>query len=298
MPHVSSQPCLRARAFTLVELLVVIGIIGVLIGLATAVGSKVMGGAKANATRNTLQALDQILATYIKANDGRVPAAYVFDPIWEDQSQRAGANDRIVPIIDGVFRAADPRGRFNSVGLFLYQCKLVGDSQLAQQIQNLPSKVVSNLPVDLTDTPGAGVASITTVLDSWGRPIRYVHPSFDGVFKTRTSASTLPLQSVQLSEQFPTDFSAASAKFKRRDGSQGQLTWNPTMTSDIRRNFFTNADRETSAWRNLSAEAKLGDSDGGTCQGNQPYFYSAGPDGDPSTLEDNVYTVVPKLPKE
>ena len=31
------------------------------------------------------------------------------------------------------------------------------------------------------------------------------------------------------------------------------------------------------------------DSDGGITSGNRPYFYSAGPDGNPATLDDNVY---------
>jgi len=37
-----------------------------------------------------------------------------------------------------------------------------------------------------------------------------------------------------------------------------------------------------------------GDADGGLTT-NKPYFYSAGPDGDPSTIEDNVYTVQPRI---
>ncbi len=37
-----------------------------------------------------------------------------------------------------------------------------------------------------------------------------------------------------------------------------------------------------------------GDADGGLTTG-RPYFYSVGPDGDPSTIEDNVYTVEPKI---
>lgn len=36
------------------------------------------------------------------------------------------------------------------------------------------------------------------------------------------------------------------------------------------------------------------DADGGLTDG-RPYFYSAGPDGDPSTIEDNIYTVQPKI---
>lgn len=37
-----------------------------------------------------------------------------------------------------------------------------------------------------------------------------------------------------------------------------------------------------------------GDADGGLTT-NKPYFYSAGPDGDPSTIDDNVYTVQPQI---
>ncbi|MFI4916603.1 MAG: type II secretion system protein [Phycisphaerales bacterium JB060] len=38
-----------------------------------------------------------------------------------------------------------------------------------------------------------------------------------------------------------------------------------------------------------------GDADGGLTTNGQPYFYSAGPDGDPATTEDNVYLVEPKI---
>ncbi|MEQ9096067.1 MAG: type II secretion system protein [Phycisphaerales bacterium] len=38
-----------------------------------------------------------------------------------------------------------------------------------------------------------------------------------------------------------------------------------------------------------------GDADGGLTTNSRPYFYSAGPDGDPSTVEDNVYLVEPKI---
>lgn len=37
------------------------------------------------------------------------------------------------------------------------------------------------------------------------------------------------------------------------------------------------------------------DADGGLATNGQPYFYSAGPDGDPSTVEDNIYTVQPQI---
>jgi len=53
----------------------------------------------------------------------------------------------------------------------------------------------------------------------------------------------------------------------------------------IRRNRLIKVDRDT--------PDLVPDSDGGLTSGNRPYFYSAGPDGDPSTLEDNVYSNAP-----
>lgn len=38
-----------------------------------------------------------------------------------------------------------------------------------------------------------------------------------------------------------------------------------------------------------------GDADGGLTTNGQPYFYSVGPDGDPSTIDDNVYTTQPNI---
>ncbi len=38
-----------------------------------------------------------------------------------------------------------------------------------------------------------------------------------------------------------------------------------------------------------------GDADGGLTTGGRPYFYSVGPDGDASTIEDNAYTSQPNI---
>ncbi|MGD1916561.1 MAG: type II secretion system protein [Phycisphaerales bacterium] len=38
-----------------------------------------------------------------------------------------------------------------------------------------------------------------------------------------------------------------------------------------------------------------GDADGGLTTGSRPYFYSVGPDGDASTIEDNAYTSQPNI---
>jgi hypothetical protein len=56
--------------------------------------------------------------------------------------------------------------------------------------------------------------------------------------------------------------------------------------------------------RNYSRSYKFGggrgQADEGLCPGNRPYFYSAGPDGDPGTRGDNIYleTARPTYPPE
>ncbi|MEQ8318001.1 MAG: prepilin-type N-terminal cleavage/methylation domain-containing protein [Phycisphaerales bacterium] len=45
----------------------------------------------------------------------------------------------------------------------------------------------------------------------------------------------------------------------------------------------------------IRRDPAMSDGDGGLTTNSRPYFYSAGPDGDPSTIEDNVYLVEPKI---
>lgn len=47
--------------------------------------------------------------------------------------------------------------------------------------------------------------------------------------------------------------------------------------------------------REIRRDPAMMDADGGLATNGQPYFYSAGPDGDPSTVEDNIYTVQPQV---
>ena len=43
------------------------------------------------------------------------------------------------------------------------------------------------------------------------------------------------------------------------------------------------------------SERQEADADGGRPVSGRPYFYSAGADGDPSTLDDNLYNVRPEF---
>jgi hypothetical protein len=52
----------------------------------------------------------------------------------------------------------------------------------------------------------------------------------------------------------------------------------------------------TTIKRLAAGSADPANSDGGTSPDARPYFYSCGPDGDPSTTADNVYIVTPTFP--
>jgi prepilin-type N-terminal cleavage/methylation domain-containing protein len=111
-----------------------------------------------------------------------------------------------------------------------------------------------------TTTLSANPLTITSVFDAWGEPIRYVHPQFSGRITTVT-----PINSVELLGPAPA-------------GKQYGVT-------DVRRNNVTASPQD------------IADGDGGKCIGGRPYFYSAGPDKDPSTIDDNVYLIVPPVPR-
>ncbi len=111
-----------------------------------------------------------------------------------------------------------------------------------------------------TTTLSANPLTITSVFDAWGEPIRYVHPQFSGRISTPTAIS-----SVELLGPAPT-------------GKQYGV-------GEIRRNNVTASPQD------------IADGDGGKCIGGRPYFYSAGPDKDPSTTDDNVYLIAPPIPR-
>ena len=70
------MPPSRRSAFTLVELLVVIGIIGVLVAIVIGVAASVAEGGRARATEGVLRALDQSLDIYVEQRGGIPSALY------------------------------------------------------------------------------------------------------------------------------------------------------------------------------------------------------------------------------
>ncbi|MBK9187418.1 MAG: prepilin-type N-terminal cleavage/methylation domain-containing protein [Phycisphaerales bacterium] len=211
--------------FTLVELLVVIGIIGILIAASLVVGTRVVGGGKERATHDTLKLLDTALQNYIQEK-GEIPPPTVNDPIITGTSTFVIAD-----------MLASPGVWVDSTALFVLQA----------QTSRTAKEAVDRIPAQFVRRSGTQ-QQFTTVLDAWKNPIRYVHPAFDGRIDPQKSVATLLGPATPGRTYVPANVLRTSA-----------------------------------------------DSDMGVCPNNRPYFYSAGPDGKPETIADNIYLVKPQV---
>lgn len=274
-------------AFTLIELLVVIGIIGLLAAISLGVGARMVTTGKTRATEGVLQALDQTLSTYIDSK-GEIPPALVAVRN-EDLPRSIGSlvgngNPGYYPALDGT--TDDGEMLVNSIGYFLYaaqdvpsvQSVLAGiDPKFVRQYT--PSQQAGGSSGGVG--PGVSLAEqpqLLTVFDAWGNPIRFVHPKFDGIIeKTRR---------VEGDDGQAINISAHQNGYFDQGFLQTLQTNRSFIVSNVRRNKMTPAERREDP-------DLVADSDGGTCPGPRPYFYSCGPDGDPSTTDDNVYTTIP-----
>ncbi len=268
------------RAFTLIELLIVITIIGVLVGISFAVGSQVMDGGKRTATEQTLRVLDTALAAYKSAKDDLPPIQCVYVPpdnagpikVWtmsdvRDMTTTPGARG-------GSPIAPAGQQMVNSVGFFIYEASKVAGAKAA--LDQLPTKFVSTFDAD-GDGPGSQ-PELITVFDAWNNPIRFVHPAMDGLV-------------IGSDEQ-------ANVDVLDRLGSPPRGTYG---TDKVRRNRTTENPSPTAA-------EDFPDGDGAACVGASGYFYSAGADGRVGRVldaagrvvedfnADNVYSKAPTFP--
>ncbi len=273
-----------ARGLTLIELLVVIVIIGILASITVTVASRVSQGGKVSVTQDALKIADQALNSYVQ-EVGAIPPPIFEDPRDKDRT-------RLIPVADarnmstGV--GAAKRTMINSCGLFIYQA--TKDAGLTGLFAGVDARLLSaydpdgrdgaygNESIDqmamapsvFTDQP-----RIPTLMDGFGRPIRYVHPAFGGHITgpTRLNSTYDGAQALDM------DAPGMFPEWRVRDGRNYTFSYNR-----IRRN----SNPTPTAPGNPNPEFQA-DSDGGRPVGNRPYFYSAGEDGDPSTIDDNVY---------
>jgi prepilin-type N-terminal cleavage/methylation domain-containing protein len=273
-PSINPAPNERERhAFTLVEILVVIAIIAILVAITTMVGTAVVNTGKKQATQGILQTLDSALAAYIDAK-GENPPALVPVP-WSNLAEPIRTqytSDEFVyyPAIDGRGRegTTGDLNEVNSVALFIESARAVPSTQ--DIINSINPRYVQNFSADPKVQP-----FLLTAFDAWGNPIRYVHPKLDGVIQDSDRGLG---DNGMFIDIIPDDSTDDSIYFIY--GSLPDI--NLIQIQEVRRNFIT-AD-ELQNFPNIQT-----DSDGGLTAGNRPYFYSAGPDGNPATIEDNIY---------
>jgi prepilin-type N-terminal cleavage/methylation domain-containing protein len=252
MPRIHRPGAARGlnRAFTMIELLIVVGIIGILIGISLFVGAQVMGGAKTRATEDTLRILDNALQDYIAATGGNPPATYVIP-----------GGTTVIPIADArdmTNTAASPPSyegalagnqMINSAGLFFAEASKVASTKAI--LDNIPSKYLRIYDPD--DATANSQPALMTPFDGWGRPIRFVHPTWQGVVTGDIMAATTAADQPRSTAQV--------------------LPLTPPQTY-----LITNLRRNHQPTSGTAAQSQP-DSDGGMCIGYRPYFYALGPDG-------------------
>ncbi len=261
----------RARAFTLIELLIVIGIIAVLVAIGLTLAPSVINSGRSQATQSTILALETLQSTLSAETDLRPKdfAAYTI-------VDRTGT-EFVLPIADGRLstQGVDRSERaIPSLGRFLLFARetVANIEETWTQLDSSSVRVTEDLGDEQIELGG------DEILDAWGNPIRFVHPSYDGGHGNWYSLQgrVNPRDNLDL----PNGTSGSSLMLRRsfRPYSPGG---GPLVGTD-------------------AAPDPIGDADEGIVPGGASgYLYSAGPDGDPGTRADNVYaSVIPEYPAE
>jgi type II secretory pathway pseudopilin PulG len=280
-------------------MMVVIGIIVILVAITLGVANAVVEGGRKRATEGVLRALDQTMDIYID-KQGEIPPALVAVP----PSRLVGGGPldgqtMYYPLIDGVVQVGNgtPYLAIDSVGIYMFAAEQVPEIQSI--VAGLDPRFVVRAQGSAAPERGGGgggpgasntqpLVELTSVLDAWGNPVRVVHPRFDSIIVGSGQFGSIGiLPTTDASDGY---FTASELPrlggrylpFRRiRRLAPTEAEWRDFDETTIDRNFANG----------------VGDSDGGACPSPRPYFYSAGPDGDPSTIADNVYTTRPRFPE-
>lgn len=245
--------------FTIVELLVVVAIIAVLTAIVLVAGGRVVTGGKRTATADVIRLLDTSLEAYIAAKDG----------LPESRMNIATTNAYTDPL--------DPT---------------VPDAQkrLVPLADGRTSNNGTNSTQDIINTVGLYMTQAKLV------PTAKSHlDAIPGRFIVRrkilggTAANQMEIDTVVDAWGNPIRFvHPAWHGLVVASASQLQtgvaLSGNGWAFATLRRN-------------NVDVGANVGDSDGGTCPGKRPYFYSMGEDELATTIADNIYTTIPVYTK-
>lgn len=262
------------RAFTLIELLVVVGIIGVLVAIGLFVGRAVVGQGKQRATEGIIQVADKALeAYYNKKGEGPAPN-YVYTNTKGELYEFAILDGRAKNA--GFDRDKDPA--LNSFARFALACQAVPEADAVIKSISDPRQVRNVVLASASEIGADSDLRSVEFLDGFGRPVRFVHPAFDG--------GTGPYLDQQKKQVTPRDFRLIAERW----GSG-----NKTPPIDLRRSYRP---FDPDNLGSQDPRTAVGDADEGICPGSRGYFYSAGLDMDPGTREDNAYSVRPSFAYE
>jgi len=277
----------HCRAFSLVELFVVIALIALLAAIGVGVSTAMSDAGRIRATQLVIETLDQTLDSYVTTR-GTIPPELVAIELREDFGSFMLGDTVYLPAIDGRLintSGTEPNHLINSIGVYLVSIERFVDVEGV--LSHVDARFVRNY--DLADD---GQPSMRTVFDAWGNPIRYVHPRFDGILEEPGTSRALgepgaPFDDI-LTELLP-------GSLLPGDTARILIGHADSPFPEVRRSRILQIDRDEARTNPGLAFPIETDADGGVCAGQRPYFYSAGPDGDPSTIEDNIYTRVPEF---
>jgi len=279
----SGRSARRSTAFTVIELVIVLGILAVLVAITIGVAQRVTASGRAKATELFIQSLDTITDAFFQANKGQLGNMII---VVDDDG---GTNpDRYaIPLIDGVpVNAAGVPLATTASGEPVIHVASAAFLELMRQRSTDAAKGIEGL--DTTFLKRGEASSISPryaifgwrvnndgqiqgalqrlnlemriPVDAWENPLHFVHPDFQGghgvTFATGTSINRNLIE------------------FPQGGGSAGT--------------FRRSA-------RPSAVETVPGDADEGFTIGARPYWYSAGTDRNPGTIEDNIYTVRPRF---
>ena len=186
-------------AFTLMELLVVVGIIALLAAIVLGIGPKVIGGQQRASTQATLKALDGLLDEFVQSQGGALPAWNSEDYAGAPANDLKVAGDNLLKVVDVTGDAGwsrypgtnDPEyPRFPEASVLLRAAR--GSREVADHIlAELPtSQVRPTILADDSSSPADETDPSPSVLDAWGakelweapfvlfvaKPVLFVHP--------------------------------------------------------------------------------------------------------------------------
>ena len=300
MPHTRpSRPPHARSAFTLVEMMVVIAVIVILVSITLGVASAVVEGGRKRATEGVLRGLDQTMDIYIDKNWDIPPALVAVPPSRLVGGGPVEGQTMYYPLIYGVVQVGNgtPYLAIDSVGIYMFAAEQVPEIQSI--VAGLDSRFVIRAQAGAAQERWGGgggptasntqpLVELTSIRDALGNPIRIVHPRFDSTIVGNGQFGSIGiLPTTDASDGFFTAselprLAGRYMPFRRiRRLAPTPEEWRGFDQATIAQNFANG----------------VGDSDGGACPSPRPYFYSAGPDGDPSTIDDNVYTTRPRFPE-